>query len=151
MQLTSSRFRCERLVLITLALLTTGKRAHAVPITIVQTGQGSGSLGGTNFVNARFTLTGFSDTSTRVPLQSSPNAGYWLINSSSTIAIDGVGVFQFLSPSTYFVNNTGHIAGYDYSQSPSSFPFPKNQYDLFYSPIDPAFSTWDFSSSIGPL
>jgi hypothetical protein len=127
------------------------KKASAAAVEIVQTGVATGLVGNVSFSGANFTLTGFSDTSTRTPFSVNGTTGYFIFNSSSSIVINGAGTFQILSPTSYFVNNTNQIAGFDNDLTTSPLTFPENQVDLFYSPIRTALATWNMATSIGPL
>jgi len=65
--------------------------ALAVPISYLYTGTGSGSLSGTAFANAAFTITANGDTDSIVPAQGSDPIMNVHLNTS--IAITGLGTF----------------------------------------------------------
>ncbi len=127
-----------RSILIVLLLLVVAGHAYAVPIVLKHSGNRSGSIGSTTFVNADFTITAFADTDDRI---SSTNVSFTLIHDSASISIDGVGEFQFVSGTRTFVNNFFGIVGF-------SRPFST---DLFNGPSDPSFLTWDLLTPIGPI
>ncbi len=114
--------------------------AFAAPIKFIHTGIGSGSIGGTAFTEAAFTITSLGDTDNR----SSGAAGVFaLVHDTSSIDIDGVGTFALTSDTRTFVSNTLELVGY--AQAVADFG------DLIDGPNDAALSSWDMLSPIGPL
>lgn len=118
--------------------------AHAAPITFVHSGTGSGFIGATNFTSAAFTIIAVGDTNDRVSIKMDPtdDDGYSIEHLSASISIAGVGVFQFVTGTRTFVNNSQGVVGFSH--------YPRGD-DLFNGPIDSAFLTWDMLSPIGPI
>lgn len=112
--------------------------AHAVPIVFVHTGAGSGSLAGTPFTDASFTITSVGDTADRQSFA----AGYFIDHISSSIDISGVGVLTFLTPTRTFVNVMPQVG---FSRAGASGQ------DLYNGPTDAAFAGWDMTTSIGTV
>lgn len=119
----------------TLSLLTSS--ALAVPITFIQQGTGSGSIGDTYFDNADFTISAIADTENR----SSYRSGYFIDNLSASINISGLGDFSFLTDTRFFVNNMGGTVGFSRAGT--------GGLDLFSGPFDSSFASWDMLSGIG--
>ena len=111
--------------------------ASAVPITFIGTGTGSGSIGGTIFADTAFTLTSSADTDDWLTGPST----FGLYHTSSQIALDGLGTFQFVTPTWTFVNPGAQLAGWG-RDGPG---------DFFHAPGNAALATWDRVSSIGPF
>jgi len=112
---------------------------YAVPITFIHQGSGSGSLGEIAFENSAFTITAFGDTD-NIDTYSS---GLFVDHDLASIAIDGLGSFDFLTGTRTFVNNSLEIVGFSREGI--------GGLDLFNGPTDSAFGSWDMLSSIGPI
>jgi hypothetical protein len=114
--------------------------AQAVPIQFVTTGGGSGTLNGVAF-SGGFTINSFGDTATR----NSPFAGVFsIVHSSSFINIAGIGQVQILEATRTFVNQSGTgLVGYSRGGGSGA--------DLYNGPTSALFSTWDMTTSIGPV
>jgi hypothetical protein len=113
--------------------------AVAVPITYVHTGFGSGTLGADAFGAAAplaFTITALGDTANVV---SCGAPCLFNENITASIAIDGLGTFDFITATAYFAN--AGIVGF-------TQPPPIGGFDLFNGPEIPP---WDMLSSIGPI
>lgn len=111
----------------------------AAPITFIHDGSGNGTLDGVAF-SAVFTITATGNTDDRNDL-----GGAWDIeHTSATINIDGVGSFDFISPTRTFVNNGGQLVGFSRTVGAGGN-------DLFNGPNNAAFGTWDMTTSIGPI
>jgi PEP-CTERM motif len=115
--------------------------ALSTPITFTHTGTGSGSLEGTSFTDRAFTITSTADTDARQAIEG--GRGYFVLNSSSSIDIEGLGSFSFLVPTSTFVSTRSHIVGFTF--------FSDDSGDLYDGPRDDIFATWDMLSSIGPV
>ena len=113
--------------------------AAAATIELVHTGRGSGSVGKVKFTDAAFTITAVGDTEKRLPY----DTGFFIDHASATIAIEGVGVFQLMTPTRTFVLHTGNIVGFSRAGLSGG--------DLFDGPTTDAVHEWDMRSSIGPL
>ena len=111
--------------------------SFADPITFVYQGTASGSIGGTNFSGAAFTITAFADTANRQSL----NGGFFIVHDNASISIAGLGTFTFTTALVTFVNNTVPFAGLGRTDNTV----------LLGSPNDPLLATWDMLSSIGPV
>jgi len=125
---------CSRLAV--LAVLLSGC-SYADPITFTHTGVGSGTIGTTTFTDAAFTITDVGDTTNVEDL----SGAFSLDDSSASIAIDGVGTFDFITGTRTFV--AGGLVGFSRATASGN--------DLFNGPSNAAFSTWDLTSSIGPI
>lgn len=116
--------------------------AFAVPISFTHKGAGGGTLDGVGFGAAAplsFTITATGDTDDRVSFGS----GYFIDHLAASIAIGGLGTFDFITPTRTFVNNGNQTVGFSRAGSSGA--------DLFNGPTDGAFSAWDMLSSIGPI
>ena len=112
--------------------------AFAGPLTITYTSFGTGSIGSTSFSGAAFTITELLDTTN---LQTLSGVGFFIDDTSASIAIDGVGTFNFTTATRSFVNNNNPNAGFSRASGA----------DLIEGPSDPAFFTWDMTTSLGPF
>jgi hypothetical protein len=110
--------------------------AAAAPITYISTGTGSGSIGGTPFTDAAFTITGQADTD---DLASCGGSCREINHLSTSITIAGVGTFTITSPLRTFLNNTPGLS----RQNPPGG-------DL-YSLYNGNFAGWDLVSDWGPI
>lgn len=126
------------LLMLTLLVLH-APSAFADPVTFTHQGVGSGSIGGTSFTNASFTITAVGNT---LNVQSF-GVGVFIDHDSAMISITGVGTFLFTTGTRTFVNNTAEIVGFSRAGIDGG--------DLFDGPINPQFATWDMLSSIGPI
>ena len=123
-------------------VMSIASASRATEIEFIETGSGSGSIGGVAFQTSNFTVTSTADIANRASFLLEGNSGFNLINDSTSIDISGIGTINFLTPTTEFVNNTVHGAGF--LAGPSSL-------DLYHSPIDLSFASWNLISSIGPI
>jgi hypothetical protein len=106
-------------------------------ITFTHTGLGSGTIGTTTFTDAAFTITDIGDTANRTSF----SGGYYINDTSASIAIAGIGTLGFVTLTHTFVNNTNQIVGFSWATG----------LDLFDGPESASFATWDMLSSIGPI
>lgn len=114
--------------------------AFALPIMFTHTGRGSGTIDDMAFSDADFTVTALGATENR----NDETPGLFFINhDSSSIAISGVGVLQFVTPTRTFVNSGVTIVGF----SRAGF----SGLDLFNGPANQVFGSWDMLSSVGPI
>jgi len=113
--------------------------ASAAPITFVHEGSGSGTLDGVAF-SALFTITASGDTNNRIGFGS----GWYIGHTASTINIDGVGSFDFVTSTRTFVNNGAQLVGFSRGDADGGS-------DLFNGPVNDAFGGWDMTTSIGPI
>ncbi|QSV46280.1 hypothetical protein [Geobacter benzoatilyticus] len=130
------------LAFICLVLLNLATHANATTITITQTGTASaGAVAGNEwYPEISFTITGVGDTANRVL----DGTAYSITNDHAYITFEGLGTFEFLEPTRYFVQNNGSIVGFG----------KIGQYlnpDLYDGPVAAEFATWDMLSSIGPI
>lgn len=114
----------------------------AAPIEFIHKGNGSGSIGTINFSNANFTVTGIGDTNNRGTYILGVFQGFFIDYNSSSISIDGVGTFDFITGLETFVNQVNSLA---------LLTRTGNGADSFSGPTNSAFHTWDMLSSIGPI
>jgi hypothetical protein len=111
--------------------------AFATPITYIDTGTGSGTIGATSFFFTRFTIRATGDTTARQPF----SQGFSIANISADITIEGLGDFTFVTPTRFFVNQVGKRVGF--ARITGS--------DLYDGPTNAQFGTWDMLTSIGPI
>jgi hypothetical protein len=109
--------------------------AVAAPITYIYTGTGSGTVGGTPFTDAAFTITAQADTD---DLASCGGSCQEINHLSTSIVISGVGTYVFSSPLRTFLNNTPGLSRQD--------PPGGDLYSLQGN-----FSGWDLVSNWGPV
>jgi hypothetical protein len=117
--------------------------ANADTITFIDTGSGSssGTINGVAFSTSDFTINAVGLTEN----VTSPYPGVLAINNdSASIFIDGVGTFNFLTPTREFYNSA--VPGVGFSRAPSA-----GGGDLYDGPISSAFSGWLMNTSIGPV
>lgn len=112
-----------------------GPGAYALPVTYQFSGTANGDVSGVTFGNAAFTIRVVTDTDGIFEL----SPGIFRVESfASSIDLAGFGLGQFITPHAVFVNQDvpalGFAAGLDLL-------------DLF----EPAFATYDLSSSFGPI
>lgn len=119
------------------ALLASAVSAN--PITFIHTGSGTGRIGELSFEDAAFTLTSYGETDDR----QSYSAGYFIDHLISTIDIDGVGLFTFVTATRTFINDNSDIVGFSRAG--------ENGLDLFNGPGSATFDGWDMTTSIGPV
>jgi hypothetical protein len=113
--------------------------ASADPATFIYTGFTSGTLDGVEFANRAITITGQADTTNRF-LVAGP--AWRVTHDSATVAIDGIGVLNVITPTSTAVNN-GNMR--------VVFGTPAPNFALYLLGSDPAFAAWDLTTSIGPL
>ena len=136
-----ARRRYAKVTVLAAAFAAIATTATADMIMFTQTGTGSGTIGTTPIVDAYFTITAFSDTENRMAV---PLSGVLFEDHSrATIAIDGVGTYEFLSGTRTFVNQSSGQIGFSRAGV--------GGYDLFSNLNSPAFATWDMLTSIGPI
>lgn len=86
--------------------------AQAATITFTHEGRGSGSLNGVSFGSrapVHFTITAIGDTSAI----GSPTDGVLdLLHTLASITIDGVGNFDFITPTRTFLNDDADMLGF---------------------------------------
>ncbi|MDP9169545.1 MAG: hypothetical protein M3N54_02905 [Acidobacteriota bacterium] len=124
-----------------LLIVATAAVSFAGPITFSYSGIGSGTLGGTAFSNAAFTISALADTTNILAF----GTGFSLIDTSASIMITGFGTFAFTSPTRNFVNDSSHIAGFSFSTGGTSGT------DLLDTTSNIALSTWAMLTSVGPV
>ncbi len=116
----------------------------AAPVVYTFQGVGNGSLGGSAFNNAAFTITVDSDTNLVTPFSfvnnGFTNNGFSISPSPARIDVTGFGTASFTGGEKVFVNNSTVVLGF---QPPSNSDF----LDLNH----PTFATYDLKSSTGPL
>jgi hypothetical protein len=117
--------------------------ASADLITFIHEGYGGGTLDGVGFgalAPVHFVITATGDTANRA---NSGATSYEIVHDAASIAIDGVGTFDFITPTRTFVNPAIDQVGFARGSG------TKN--DLFDGPMNAAFGAWDMLSSIGPF
>lgn len=118
--------------------LSISASALAAPIKFTHTGTGSGTIGGTSFSDAAFTITETTDTSLRL---SCGGTCYSIDDTLATIDISGLGSYTFTTGTRTFVN--GSIVGFSRA---GTFGL-----DLFNGPANPLLTGYDLLTPIGPV
>jgi hypothetical protein len=122
-----------------LVIVTASSAALAEPITIAQTGSGSGTLNGVSFTATNFTITSVGDTADRQTL----NWGFAINNESASIFIDGLGTYNFVTPTrTTWSKYSGGAVGFGCASGTDLFDGPFGSSGL---------ANWDMLSSLGPV
>jgi hypothetical protein len=116
--------------------------AFGSTITFTDITAASGTIGSTSFTNDPITISAVGNTSSVQPIDHGV-AGFFIDNSSASIAIDGLGTFLFTTGTKFFVNNSSHLVGFSRSGV--------NGADLIDGPTNSAFSSWSMLGSIGPV
>ena len=121
-----------------LLLLVTSAIANAVPITFIHSGNGSGTIDGVAFTDSDVVFTATGNTDDRIS-----SGGTFIIDHlTASVEISGVGVFDFVTGTNTYVNNTVESVGFSRAPGP----------DLFNGPFTTSeFGVWDMLSSIGPI
>lgn len=113
-------------------------QAEAAPITFIHQGSGSGTLDGQPFGLSDFTITAKGDTDNRESL----TAGFFTNHDTASIFIDGIGTFEFVTPTRTFITNA-NLVGFSHSGILGT--------DLFSGPLSASLDGWDMLTSIGPV
>ncbi len=116
--------------------------AMSVPIMFIHEGSGNGMIDGVSFVDAGFVITAFGDTDSKT--ETFPGV-FLFDHTSASIAIAGVGTFDFNQVTHSFYNSNSPVAGFSRTVLPGIIS------DLFNGPYTPALAGWDMASSIGPI
>lgn len=112
--------------------------ANADPATYIYTGFASGTLDGVEFTNRAITITGKADTTNRT---SGPT--FWRVShDSATIEVEGLGTLSVITETSTAVNS---------STMRTVFGNVPSNAALYLMGADPAFETWDLTTSLGPL
>jgi hypothetical protein len=98
---------------------------------------GSGTLAGVPFGLSRFVITATGDTDDR----QSCCAGFWIDHATASIAIDGLGQFEILSPTRSFVSNGDEFPGFAHAGMDGAH--------LINGPSENSFGSWLMLDSIG--
>ena len=122
------------------ALLSAPAPAAAATITFTHGGTAAsgsltGPLSGLDFGSTDFVITATADTDDRQGFAQ----GYFVPHQTASIALAGIGTFDFVTPTLSFVNNQFRVVGF--SRPP----------DLFNGPSSGIFSDYDLRSSVGPV
>lgn len=111
--------------------------ALAVPIEFTHFGSGSGTIDGVGFTST-FTIIAVGNTDDRLSMFGD---GYFIDHLSAVITIDGVGTYDFITPTRTFVNSSFQLVGFSRAGLFGA--------DLFNGPADPFFASWDMTTSTG--
>ena len=122
-------------------LLVLNLPVSAVMLTFTHAGSGSGSLSGVTFPVSDFVITTTADTANR---QSYAGGSWWVLNSSASIWIAGLGNLSILTTTKEFVNISTQTVGF-------SQGIMGQGHDLFSGPTNAVFGTWDMLGPIGPI
>lgn len=133
---------CFAAVCAAVLILSAAGGLKAAPITFSLSGTGSGSVGGTNFGGAAFTITATGDTNNFIdgPTITIPSFGQvtfsdasLFLHSSASIWIEGAGHFNFISETATFFNNASTLP-------PFNLPLPPllGFQAIVRDPADPA-------------
>ena len=134
----------RRVALLSTLALGIASFASAAPISYTQSGFGSGTIDGVAFGSlapVAFTITATGDTDNRETAMAGPFVvAYFIDNDSASIDIEGVGTFNFTSPTRFFSNVENGLVGFSRGGFGGS--------DIFNGPNG---GGWDMLSSIGPI
>ena len=116
---------------------------QALPIELIHEGKGTiaGTLNGQPFTTDSIRIVAIADTDNREVFDILGNTGYSTRHNSSSIQINGLGSYEFITPLRTFsatkiaVVGLGRVGGVD----------------LFNGPSNIAFTSWDQLVSIGPV
>lgn len=117
-----------------------GTVCSAEPILFMHQGTGSGTIDGRPFADADFVIRANADTSSRRLI---PGIGFTTSHDTTIITIDGVGTYEFVTPTRTFVNRLNGLVGFA--------RLDDLQYDLFLSATDDSLKTWDMLGDTGPV
>ncbi len=130
-----------RLMVVPVLMLLVVIDAKAAPIIFTYTGTGSGTIGGASFSNAEFVLTATGDTANR--LYDDTSHAFLIPHDSASILIGGVGMFDITTSTKTFVNTFSDIVGFSMGGI--------DGLDLYNSPVNAVFGSWDMLASLGPV
>lgn len=117
------------------AFLSIASSAHAAGITFIFEGSGRATLDTSSFF-AVFTITTTADTADITSFGS----GNAVDNATASIDIQGVGVFDIITPTRVFANTDNNTVGFSRSSGADLFNITDN-----------AFAGFDLTQSIGPV
>lgn len=112
---------------------------RAPNILFTYQGTGTGSLGGTPFTDANFTITAVGDTEN---LRCFLQGVYNIAHDIASIEVAGLEA-SFTINTVTFVNNGAQLAGIFCDACAAG--------DLLYAPTDAVFGSWNLLSSLGPI
>jgi len=117
--------------------------AQALPIELIHEGTGTieGTLNGQPFTTDSVRIVGIADTDNRDAFDILGNTGYSTPHNSSSIQINGLGSYGFITPLQTFVATEIAVVGLG----------RVGGVDLFNGPSNIAFTGWDQLVSIGPV
>jgi hypothetical protein len=130
-----------------------GGNASAAVVTYTATTT-AGGLAGANGFGGQIKVVSVADTATKQACLGPVTDCYVVINTSTSIEISGLGVFNLTNPSYTFVNNGSGLFGFG-EVNPSapgflnSFLFLNNVFDPI--PTSTALANYDLVSSLGPV
>jgi hypothetical protein len=113
-------------------------KAQAEPITYTFSAIGSGRLGANPFTNASFTIMSAADTSQVTIL---PKGIFEVFDMTATVFVAGLGTATFTIPTT----------NVDSQNVPGTVGFGDANTIAILAEHNPAFETYDLTTSIGPL
>lgn len=121
-----------------LAFAVAEQTAKGGTITFTDITTASGTIGATSFSDAAITVSGAANTASIT----TPHSGVLeIVDTSTSVFIGGLGIYNFTTPVGFFVNNTFGIVGFQRS----------NSADLIDGPDNTDFATWEMNASIGPI
>ncbi len=120
-------------------VLVTPALAAAQQITLTHQASGSGAIAGVPFSSSCFLITATAEVSNAQSL----GLGWSLDHTTAEIDITGVGVFQFVSQTRTFVNNSAQIVGFSRGGTSGN--------DLLNGPNDASLATWDMLTTVAPI
>jgi hypothetical protein len=123
-------------------LLMVPSIGYATPIRFTYSGSASGKLGGSEFTDTAFVIRAFGDT---LNLSQYPMQVAFVPHGTAEIALDGIGLFEFVTPTYTFVNSHfvgGPVAGMGRRMTGT---------DLLWTGSHAELNHWDLCTSVGPL
>jgi hypothetical protein len=139
------RYAPFTLITVLLGTLVSITTVRAASIVYTFSGIGSGSIGGSDFTDAAFTIQVLADT-TGVHLTTGSFPVLAVEDISSTLAIQGFQTATFTEGERVFVSQSGQILGFGRSEFRSEFP-GRDLLDI----MSPTFATYDLRRAFGPL
>jgi hypothetical protein len=125
-------------LLLVLALTSDGRAAI---IAFTDQGVGTGTIGNQSFTNTPFTITARANTANRL-FDSFGNV-FSEDNDSAQITLNGIGTYQFITATRFFVNHNSGVVGFSRAGLDGA--------DLFDGPGTLALQQWAMLTPIGPI
>jgi hypothetical protein len=126
----------KRIITISIVWIALHCTVKASPVVYTLSGTGTGSLGGVPFSDVAFSITSTADTA-----NIAEGLVFEVPDITATVFVSGLGTATFTIPTQTFDNHFTGIVGIN---------APNQVIDIF-DISNPAFSSYDLSSSLGPV